>query len=182
MKKLKIKLKKYLKNKIIADIFIIGSAIKDKTSPKDIDVIVLFKEKNYKIMQEIIYKIKKDIEMEQLHIEPLLVENMFKEKIFSSIIHEGISIRNNKNIGELMGYKPFSLFSFSLEKLDKIEKVRFAQTLYGRKGNGLLKEEKGRYLGKGVFIIPINKEELFREIMLKFKTKFNVKRILLKDN
>ena len=179
---MKIKLKKYLKNKIIADIFIIGSAIKDKIKPQDIDVIVLFKNKDYEIMQEIIYEIKKDIGIEQLHIEPLFVENMFKEKIFSSIIHEGISIRNNKNVGELIGYKPFSLFSFSLEKLEKIEKVRFAQALYGRKKNGLLKQENGKALGKGVFIIPINKEELFREIMLKFKTKFNVKRILLKDN
>ena len=107
MKKLEERLKKYLKNKLIADIFVIGSSIKDKLDFKDIDVIVLFREKDYKNIEGIIYSIKREIGIENLHIEPLVVDNMLNESIFSSLIHEGISIRHNKGIGELIGYKPF---------------------------------------------------------------------------
>lgn len=184
MKKLKQKLKKYLKNKLIADIFVIGSSIKDKFDFKDIDIIVLFREKDYKNMENIIYNMKKEIGIGNLHIEPLIVDSMFNEGIFASLIHEGISIRHDKNIGEIIGYKPFLLFMFSLEGLNNVEKVRFAQTLYGRdkfKKKGILQEEGGVSIGKGAFLAPISKEHIFRDMMIKFKVKFRVKRVFVKD-
>ena len=167
IKKLKKQLKKHLNNKNIIDIFIIGSSLKNKLDFKDIE--------------NIIYNIKKELKIENLHIEPLFADNLFKENIFSSLIHEGFSIRQNKQVGELIGYKSFLLFIFSLEGLDNIDKVRFAQTLYGRNKKGILKEEGGKFLGKGAIIVPIEKEHIFRDIMLNFKVKFETKRIFIKD-
>lgn len=181
MKSLKSRLKECLKNKLIIDIFIIGSYTKDKIEAKDIDLIVLFRERDYKKIEDIIYDIKQNLEIENLHIEPLIVDNFLKESIFSTVIHEGISIKHNKTISELIRYKSFVLFTFSLKKLKNIEKVRFAQAIYGRKGEGILKEEGGIILGKGAFFAPISKEHIFRDIMAKFKVNYDTRRVLVKD-
>ena len=180
MKKLKGILKSFLKNKEIVDIFIIGSVLKEKFEPKDIDIIVLFRNKNYKMTGELTYSIKKNANIENLHIEPLIIDEMFQSKIFPSIIHEGFSIKSNKRISEIMGYKACSLFTFSLEKLNSIEKVRFAQTLYGRKNDGLLQKEGGISVGRGAFMSPIEKEEFFKEALNKQKVKFNIRRVFVK--
>ena len=177
---LKKKLKTYLKNKLIIDIFFIGSFIKDKFEINDLDIIVLFREKNYKEIEKIIYEIKISLNIEGLHIEPLIVDNMFSEKIFSSLLHEGISIKYNENISKVIGYNPSLLFTFSLGNLNNLEKVRFAQTIYGREGKGLLNEEGGKMIGKGAFLVPIEKEHLFRDVMVRFAVKYEVKRIMIK--
>jgi predicted nucleotidyltransferase len=177
--KLKKELKNYLKNKNILDIFLIGSMFKDKFDPNDIDIIVLFRERKTEENNDLIYEIKKSIKFENIHIEPLIIDDIKKNKVFSTILYEGYSISNNKSFSETLGYKSFSLFIFSLEKLNKIKKVQFAQAIYGRKNNGLLKQEGGIQLGKGSFITPVNKEELFKEILNKFNVSFSIKKSLI---
>lgn len=181
MKKLQTKLRNFLKNKNIVDIFLIGSMFKDKSEPEDIDLILLFRDNNFNKNNELLYELKKSIGVENIHIEPLIVDNIQKSKIFFTILHEGYSLANGKRFSESLGYNSFSLFTFSLKNLAKIEKVQFAQALYGRKKDGLLKLEGGLSLGKGSFIAPVNKEELFKEMLNKFKISFLVKRALIKS-
>ncbi len=181
MKSLGKKLKKYLHNPIIVDIFVIGSGIKDKLDFRDIDIILLLREKDYKNIENLLYEIKEDLKIKYLHIEPIVVDDIFTEPIFLSLIHEGISVKYGAHVSDLMGYHPFFLFTFSLEGLKNIDKVRFAQTLYGRNGKGILEEEGGVSLGKGSFLAPVEKEHLFLEVMHTFKTKFEVKRVFVKD-
>jgi predicted nucleotidyltransferase len=178
---LKSLLKKHLKNNI-ADIFIIGSSLKDKLAPRDLDIIVLFKEKNLKQIEEELYNIKESISfIKEVHIEPLFINSMFEEKIFLTILHEGFSIKENKFLSELMNLKSMEIFSFSLENLSKIDKVRFAQTLYGRKKDGLLYNEKGVSLGQGSFMVNVEKEEIFKELMKKWKINYKCKRAFVSD-
>ena len=159
----------------------IGSALKNKFAPQDIDLIVLFREKNHQQIEETIYKLKKEFREYPLHIEPLEIDKLFESKIFFPFLHEGFSIKYSKPLSQVIGYSACSLFKFSLERLKNIEKVRFAQTVYGRKNDGLLQRERGTSLGKGAFMVPIDKEELFREVLVKFKVDFIVKRIFVKD-
>ena len=184
IKTLKSKLKNYLKNKNIFDIILVGSYLKDKEDPNDIDLIVVFAERGLKIIEELTFQVKESIRGvvgdKEIHIEPIVISNLFKEKIFSFILHEGFSIKNNKYFSELTGFNAFSLFTFSLNNLSKIEKVKFSQALYGRKNNGLLYEEKGKSLGKGSFIVPIQKQELFKEMLDKWKVKYKLHRTLIK--
>ena len=178
--KLRKKLKNYLNNKSIIDILVIGSAIKSKFKPNDLDLIVLFRD-NSGSSENLLYNIKKSIEIPNLHIEPLFIDDIFKSRISSSIIHEAISLKHNSSLSELLGYKSFSLFSFSLDKLPNVKKVRFAQTLYGRNKDGLLSKSKGQVLGKGAFIIPVETEELFKELMASFHVNYKVFRVLIKN-
>lgn len=179
MKNLRKKLKSFLKDKFIIDIFIIGSALKEKFKPNDLDMIILFRSADYGKIEDSIYKIKHSLNIEKIHIEPLIIDDFFKKSISSAILHEGMSIKNNKPVSEALGYNPYSLFIFTLENLDNVKKVRFAQTLYGRKNDGLLIKENGKSLGRGAFIIPISKEELFTEIMKKFNVKYELKKAFI---
>jgi len=174
------KLKSTLKSKIkdnIADIFIIGSALKNKLSPRDIDLMVLFKDKNLKEVEERLYNIKESLDfIKEAHIEPIFSGSMFKEKIFATILHEGFSIKENEFVSKTIGLESLSIFTYGLENLSKLDKIRFAQTIYGRKKDGLLYQENGISLGQGSFMVPIEKEEIFKELMKKWKIKYKSKR------
>ncbi len=180
-KKLKSKLKSSLKNKFVVDIFLIGSSIKEKLTPRDIDLIVLLREKDYKKIEDTLHKIKESLDIKEVHIEYLIVDDLLRKSISSTVIHEGISLRYERGVAELLGYKSYSLFTFSLINLKIVEKVRFAQTLYGRKNDGLIQKENGRSLGKGAFIVPVAKQELFREVLKRFKVDFALSRVLIRD-
>lgn len=173
-------LKPFIKSNI-ADIFIIGSSLKNKITPRDLDIIVLFKEKKMKEIQEDLYNIKESMNKKEIHIEAIFAESIFKEKLLLTILHEGFSTKERKYLSEIYNFKPFSIFSFSLENLSKIDKVRFAQALYGRKKDGVLYTENGIFLGQGSFMINVKKEEIFKELMKKWKIKYEYKRAFVSD-
>ena len=178
------KLRNILKNKIkknIIDIFIIGSALKNKFHPNDLDILVLFREKNLKEVEEMLFEIKESIDNRDVHIEPIFADNLFEEKITLTVFHEGFSIKKNKFISDLIKLNSLSIFSFNLENLSKIDKVRFAQALYGRKKDGLLYLEKGIVLGQGSFMVNVKREEIFKEFMKKWKIKYFKKKAFVSD-
>lgn len=181
MKKLKSILKKHLKDNI-ADIFIVGSFLKNKLSPADIDIIVLFKEKKLKDIESDLFEIKESLGfLRGVHIELLFVDSMFGESLFLSILHEGFSIKENKLLSEVLKIKSCSIFSYSLENLSKVDKVRFAQALYGRKKDGLIYSEKGVSLGHGSFMVDVAKEEIFKDFFHTWKIKYARKRAFVSD-
>jgi len=181
IKKLKSILKKHLRGNI-ADIIIVGSFLKNKLSPSDIDVVVLFKERKLKGVEEDLFEIKESLDsVEGIHIEPLFVDSMFKEGLFLSVLHEGFSIKENKTISELLKVKAYSIFSYGLENLSKVDKVKFAQALYGRKKDGLIYSEKCISLGSGSFMVQVDREEIFKEFFNTWKIKFLRKRAFVSD-
>jgi hypothetical protein len=175
IQKLRTALKGHLKGDV-ADIFLIGSSVKDKQHPRDVDLIVLFGKK-VKNVSDVLFGIKESMHfITNAHIEYLSADNMLKEGIFLSVLHEGISIRHRKPVSEMLGLEAFTIFSFSLENLNAVEKVRFAQALYGRKRNGLLFSEGGAQLGQGSFMAPVSKEEIFRELMKTWKVLYTARK------
>ena len=178
------KLRNILKNKIkgnIADIFIIGSSIKNKLIPRDFDLIVLFREKSLKEAEERLFDIKESLKVKDLHVEPLFADEILEEGIIFTILHEGFSVKKNMFLYGLTKLNSYSIFSFTLGNLSKINKVRFAQTLYGRNKDGLLYNEKGISLGQGSFMVPIEREEIFKELMGKWEVKYKYKKAFVKD-
>ena len=184
MKKLKTKLRDFIKTEHIIDIFIIGSVLKDKENPRDIDIIVLFRRRDYTTIEEVLYAIKKALEssgIQNTHIEPLVADDLFTSKITRAILHEGQSIKNNKQLSQMLNVKAYSLFSFTLKRQTNVQKVRFAQALYGRKNNGLLKMAGGQQLGRGSFLVPVEKTEFFRELLKKHNVSFSLRRSFVND-
>jgi hypothetical protein len=178
LRELRKKLKKYLDKEVI-DIFVIGSFLKNKLDPKDIDIIILFSKKG-DFVSEKLFLISEEIG-DKIHLETLFLDELF-ESIYFTILHEGFSVKENKFISDLMKIESKTLFNFSLEGLSNVEKVKFSQALYGRKKDGLLYHEKGESLGKGSFLIDVLREEILKAFFEKWKVKFKDRRIFVKDD
>lgn len=179
MRKLKLSLKNLLnKENFLIDIFIFGSSLKSKDKPKDIDLIALFRDKDYGKIEDILYKIKKTGEPLNLHIEPIIIDNLYKEPVYKSILHEGFSIRNIQFLYDMLDFKSFLLITYNLKDKKASDKVRFSYALYGRKkGEGVLKSLNGKENGKGSILVPIGKEGIIRDFFTQWKVKFKEQRV-----
>lgn len=181
MRKLKESLKSLLKKEsFLADIFLFGSALKSKEKPGDVDVIALLRDRNFGKAEDVIYSIKKlgDNLGLNLHIESIVVDNLFREKIYASIIHEGFSIREMKFIRELLNFKSYMLFTYKLENKKPSDKVRFSYALYGRKkGEGLLRNLKGEIIGKSSILVPIEKQEIMKSFLKNWNIEYKGQRV-----
>ncbi len=161
----------------IFDITLIGSSIKGKSKPSDIDLIIIFKRK---IPQKDIEIALNKIRSSNIHAGYVFFEDLYKESIWQTIIHEGISLKNNKKISNLLGFKSSIIFSYNLKKMKPADKSRFSHSLYGRKKTeGLLFEVKGEELGRGCFSVPVEKSEEIYDFFKKWSIDFKVKKSLI---
>lgn len=183
MKKLKIDLKNFLrKEKFLIDIFLFGSALKGKEKPKDIDVIVLFRDKDYERIEDILYQIKKIGEKLKIkpHLEPIIIDQLHDQKVYPSLLHEGFSLKNMKFLHQKLNFKPFLLITYLLKNKKPSDKVRFSFALYGRKkGEGLLKKLKGEVLGKCSFLMPVDQQSVIESFFKQWDVKYTEQRIFI---
>jgi len=158
-------LKKYKKD--IIDIILFGSLIRQKYRPGDIDILILFKEKE---STDISYELRKIIKKFSYNVE---ITNRTYKNLFSSsflpredILTEGYSIVLGKKISEGFGYKSLNLFIYSLKKLSKSRRIMFHYALEGRDGKlGTLKEIHGIRVASATILIPIENTERFEEFL-----------------
>src|SRR3989338_5511034 len=166
MKKLKTSLKSFLrKESFLADLILFGSGLKGKVKPGDIDLIALFRDHNAERIEEIVYKIRKEGEdlALDLHVEPIVVDQMFDQKVYPLLLHEGFSIRCSEFIHKKLNFQPLVLVTYRLAGKSLSDKVRFSYALYGRvRGGGLLGKIHGERVGKGSILIPIAQQETIR--------------------
>lgn len=170
------------KEKYLVDIFLFGSAFKGKEKPNDVDIIALFRDNNYEKIEEILYQIKKAGEKLKilLHIEPVVVDQLYNQKVYPFLLHEGFSLKNMKFLHDMLGFEPFVLITYNLETKTSSEKVRFSYALYGRKeGDGVLKKLKGRVVGKGSFLIPIKQQATIKSFFEQWNTRYTEQRIFI---
>ena len=74
--------------------------------------------------------------------------------------------------------KEYILITYTLKKKSKVDKVRFSYALLGRtKNEGILKKVKGRYLGKGVLLVPLKFNKEIKELFDFWKIKFNAEKV-----
>jgi len=183
MKKLKKNLQNLLKKeRSLVDIFIFGSALKSKENPKDIDLVSFFRMKDYRVIEEVNYKIKKEGDRHKLnvHIEPLIVDDMLHSEVYRNIIHEGFSIRYMQPVKQILNFGSFLLVTYHLKNKKPSEKVMFSYALFGRKkGGGILNEMGGKGLGKGSILVPVDREDIILSFFNQWNVAFKRQRVLL---
>ena len=166
-------------NPSIIDIIVFGSIVRSKRKPEDIDICVLSIDKFSRInkLKKIMTKeFKKDVHVSVLYLRDFLNP---EETLWKTIFHEGISLTKNNLLSKLMGFESSVLFWYKLENLKPIEKIKFSYALRGRnKNDGILKEVKGEYLGKGSLIVPVENEDEIREFFARWNVSFSRRRIL----
>src|SRR3989344_6911658 len=148
-------LKKISNDKNIIDIIIFGSVVKEKDKINDIDIAIIFKEEDYKNIQYISSEIKNSLRENNLHIEPLIINDIFKEPLYLTLIHEGFSIKQNTFINEAMKTRSMMLVTYDLRILNHSKKTLFGYALKGRKGqSGFIDEIKGNVAGRNNILVP----------------------------
>ncbi len=147
-------LKKY---KDIEDFYIFGSFVKGKFKPSDIDVALITQKKDFKLLSSILKGLK---EYSNLHMEMFLFKEIFTEPVWKSLLSEGLSIKKNKYLRDLMNIKSGVLYSYSLKKINRSEK-----TMFNRAFTEELKNTQGSSVSAGSVIIPIEKEKEFDDFL-----------------
>jgi len=162
-----------INNKEIIDLIIIGSAIKGKALPRDIDIAVI-------VYKELSKELKKRLdEMPNFHISILTVKDFFinPPSLVATLFREGYSIKNKKFFAENFRFLNRVLFKYNLAPLPASIKVKIVNILRGKdkgkgKEMGLVEKNEGEWIANQVFIVPIQTDKLIEEFFNNFKVNY----------
>ena len=158
------------------DIIVFGSFTKGKNRPSDIDVAAVIKDGNLVTVE----KISSEIESvsDNIHFNWVFLRELEKYPLWITLMLEGFSIRNNKKLSDVLGYKTGVIFSYNLSRLKN--RSKFSHALSGRgKAQGELQESDGEVIGKGVVLIPIEKSDSFKEFLDYWKIDYKMRRVIV---
>lgn len=168
--------RKYFKE--IQDIILFGSAVKSKLNPRDIDVCIISFYRN-SIIEQIVLEFGGKAGS-KVHVTYVPLSEFPKHSLFKTLIHEGLSLLTGKALHESLGFEPYILFWYELSSLKQTQKVKFFYALKGRaKQNGILKEVNGKYLGKGVILVPVRFDNEMQDFFKQWHIDFNRRRLFL---
>ncbi len=171
-----------LKNKEILDVLIFGSVSRGKKKPGDIDILLLFKEKEN---MELGYSLRKHLEKSGLKIQVITrtYTNLFDVKFLPRefILTEAYSMKLKNFISEAFGYKSYTLFNFKINKFSASQRTQFHHGLLGRRGlKGILSRTNGLKLST-LILIPTENSELFVEFLQSWNLDFKKTPVLVPE-
>ncbi|MBN1386083.1 nucleotidyltransferase domain-containing protein [Candidatus Woesearchaeota archaeon] len=165
----------------IFDIILYGSAFKGKEG-RDLDIVVIFKTATLRERLDQIQRIKDNLKAsyDNIDIKQTTLEELFSSAFFArtGILTEGISVFRNKPLPEVLGFRSYVLFWYSLDGLTHAQKVKFNYILAGRGSKGMLKELEGERLVNGAIKIPTKDSLKFESILEANKVTYKKKAIL----
>lgn len=162
-------MKKY---NLLEDIVIFGSFVREKTSPKDIDIAFLVHKKDEHTLEKIELEIKKLIEL-KIDTITLTIKDVYSP-VWLSIILEGWSVRQGEFLPVLYGTRAKILYKYSIKMLNPVQKVQFDRGL-----KKLLEDLEGIRLIRTIVLIPLQKSEQFEEFLQTWKIEFETQRYTL---
>ena len=161
--------------KSVFDVVLFGSSIKDKSRPGDIDICLIF---SVGVKQTEIGRIA--ALFRGCHVEHLTLSELYKEPLWQTILHEGYSLNQGKFMHEILGFRSNVLFTYNLENLSPVKKSMFSHAMFGRDGaSGILGQSKGRVLGRGAIMAPVEGSERVREFLETWGVEYSVMKALV---
>ncbi len=170
------------KNKAkLLDIALFGSLVRGKEKPEDIDLLLLFKDKED---LELAYSLRKGLEELGLNFsittktyDSLTSGNFLARESFLS---EGYSLKKDRPISEEFGFRQFMLFKYELKNFSQSQRMRFQYSLYGRnKAVGMLKEFSMIKFSDQILLSPTINSEKVKEYLKSWSIKFEEMPILI---
>ena len=164
------------RNSEILDVIIYGSYVTGKSRPKDLDIMLLFKDirlgRRLELAQE--FKMSMKGEFPNADVKSMNIRDFFDRNFLArqGILLTGISLITRERICERMGFRAYSIFSYRLKGMDHNQKTKFNYALSGRTGPGVLKSLKGISLGRGSVKIPLEGSSEFEEFLNTWKAKY----------
>ncbi|MFH1072330.1 MAG: hypothetical protein V1743_02785 [Nanoarchaeota archaeon] len=160
----------------VIDIVQFGSSVMENSNPNDIDVAVIFSKITLKEQLQQSQQIKKQIEKLTsipIHISSYDYYSLFDRSNFAkgNILLCGRSIIHGKYLAELFGFIPVVQIFYTLENLEKKNKIKFNYMLNGKKGEyGLLRKYGGKLVKPGLIEIAPEYGNLLLEPIKKFSS------------
>jgi len=185
IQELRFKIKSFKKQPFVEDILVYGSIVRGKIDIRDIDfAIVLNKNTSLKIKLELAQEFKEEISFLPYETDVKAIDfSDLKDPDFlarQGILREGFSITKKKFFCELFGFKPYTLFNYSLKgiKLSKQKMIYYA--LRGRRGaEGLIESKNSISLATGLIQAPLEHTYEFQEFFTKNKIDYKTILILI---
>jgi len=174
-------IKGFCQEKGILDIILFGSVVRGKRKPNDIDVALIFKDKED---LDIAYELRKVFESEGIEVE---VVALTYKKIFDpgflpreNILSEGYSLVNGGFLSESLGLASYEAFIYNLKKFSQSDRMRFHYSLNGRGGNkGFLEETNSIRLAAAVILVPVKNAEKFGDYLGSWEIEYRRVRVLV---
>jgi len=166
------------KDKRIFDIVIYGSAVKGKEQPNDVDILIIFTEGTLRDRlnkaQQIKSKVKSSFKDVELDVKQILLVELFSPEFFArtGIFLGGISVFKSRRFSETLGFRPFALFTYSLEKLSHTEKIKFNYVLSGRNAKGIIEQFGGKRIASGAVKMPLENALAFEDVLKEHKVEY----------
>lgn len=175
--------KKFAKKYDVFDIVLYGSAVKGKEKARDIDLLLIFKERKLKERANISQELKDILhkKIEKIDIKTINLEELFEKEFLArqGIFVEGYSLLYCTAFSKKLGFIGYALFTYNLKNLDHNEKTKFTYALIGRNSQGMKKQLNAEHLGKGAITIPIENSLIFEDFLQKWKINYKKKHILV---
>ena len=149
----------YRENKeSIGDIILFGSILKGARKPNDVDILIVFKEKqDIQLAIQLRKKLEHVIKDLEVNITYKTKKGM-KEPGFSArdaILFEGYSLINKSFISSDYGFESLGLFIYQTKGLKNTEKTKFYYALNGRRGSkGFLESINAIKLSDNLIFVP----------------------------
>ena len=143
--------------KEIKDIIIFGSLVKGRSNPEDLDL-------------GLISKVKKELGLNQVHLELIFLDELIYNTLFLSLVNEGYSVLKGKYLNELLGTKPKRLYAYDLIHLNQSQK-----TLFGKALRLTLVKTKGIRVSAGAVLIPLSQSSYFEDFLKAWEMKYKTR-------
>ena len=183
LKKLESASKKFYEEnkKEVLDIILFGSVLKGKEKPRDVDILLLFKEKNSLDLMQKLRKLLGLITDKPVEVTGKTYRELFSENFIAreALLSEGYSLINKASIAKGMGYQPEIMFNYNLKGKNKSERMRFYYSLYGRGVPGILKKLNSIKYTDTIIICPVEHQEEMRSFLDSWKIEFKDTPILI---
>jgi len=152
-------LKKY--RGVLLDIIVFGSSVRGKKFPKDLDIILFFRNTED---EDVVYAIRKFLEGKG--VVPDIIskdyDSLFDKNFLGreSILSEGFSVLHNGFLSQKAGYSNGVLLKYDLRGLTKSKRILFYYALHGRNGaKGVVDVLGLRKMFDGAVFCPVNNLE-----------------------
>ena len=167
--------------KEILDIIIFGSVMRGKRMPKDIDILLLFKEKENLetayVLRKKLQKIQPEINVTTKTYQSVMSKSFLAREAYLS---EGYSLIMKKWVAEAWGYTPYTLFKYRLKGWPQSKRMQFQYSLYGRnKEGGMVKMLKLVKFADTIILSPRERTEETRAYLTQWNMTFQEFPILL---
>ena len=146
--------------------------MKGKERPKDIDVLIIYKEKED---LQLNYALKQALQEWNVDVTGKSWESLFDPNFIArEAFLEGYSIIFKRFIADGLGYEELVLLRYDLKSLNASQRVRFYYALNGRsKGDlGMLKRLDMVKVADGLLGVPTSRLEESREFLTRWKIQY----------